>query len=169
MKRAVLLVVLLAVSLLGRAQTIGASSDQQRFVGTWRLVSYIGEQVPSGARSDVMGPKPSGYINYGADGRMMVIIVASDRKKPAGAVATPEEAQALLKSLLAYAGTYTVDGAAKTVTHHIEVSWDESRSGESHLRTYKLDGDRLILTTQPSRDPASGLTTVRTLVWQRVK
>lgn len=169
MKRAVLLVVLLAVSLLGQAQTIGASSDQQRFVGTWRLVSYTGEQVLSGARSDVMGPKPSGYINYGADGRMMVIIVASDRKKPAGAVATPEEAQALLKSLLAYAGTYTVDGAAKTVTHHIEVSWDESRSGESHLRTYKLDGDRLILTTQPSRDPASGLTTVRTLVWLRVK
>ena|SRR5579862_1857028 len=169
MKRAVLLVVLMAVSLLGRAQTIGASSDQQRFVGTWRLVSYIGEQVPSGARSDVMGPKPSGYINYGADGRMMVIIVASDRKKPAGAVATPEEAQALLKSLLAYAGTYTVDGAAKTVTHHIEVSWDETRSGESHLRTYKLDGDRLILTTQPSRDPASGLATVRTLVWQRVR
>jgi hypothetical protein len=169
MKRAVLLVVLLAVSLLGQAQTTGASSDQQRFVGTWRLVSYIGEQVPSGARSDVMGPKPSGYINYGADGRMMVIIVASDRKKPAGAVATPEEAQALLKSLLAYAGTYTVDGAAKTVTHHIEVSWDESRSGESHLRTYQLDGDRLMLTTQPSRDPASGLTTVRTLVWLRVK
>lgn len=169
MKRAVLLVVLMAVSLLGRAQTIGASSDQQRFVGTWRLVCYIGEQVPSGARSDVMGPKPSGYINYGADGHMMVIIVASDRKKPAGAVATPEEAQALLKSLLAYAGTYTVDGAAKTVIHHIEVSWDETRSGESHLRTYKLDGDRLILTTQPSRDPASGLTTVRTLVWQRVK
>jgi len=35
-----------------------------------------------------MGPHPSGYINYGRDGRMMVIIVGSDRKKPAGTVAT---------------------------------------------------------------------------------
>lgn len=116
-----------------------------------------------------MGPHPSGYINYGADGRMIVIIVAGERKKPAGTVATPEEAQALLRSLLAYAGTYTVDATAKTVTHHIEVSWDETRTGESHRRTYKLDGDRLILTTQPSRDPASGLQMVRTLLWQRVK
>jgi hypothetical protein len=170
MKRAVLLVVLMAVTLSGQAQTkTGGRSDQGQFVGTWRLVSYVGDQVPSGAKSEVMGPHPSGYINYGADGRMMVIIVASDRKKPAGAVATPEEAQGLLRTLLAYAGTYTVDGSAKTVTHHIEVSWDETRTGESHVRTYKLEGDRLILTTQPSRDPASGLTTVRTLIWERVK
>jgi hypothetical protein len=167
--RAVLLVVLMSVPLLGQAQTVGVGSDQQQFVGTWRLLSYVGVQVPAGAKSDVMGPHPSGYINYGADGRMIVIIVAGERKKPAGTLATPEEAQALLRSLLAYAGTYTVDATAKTVTHHIEVSWDETRTGESHIRTYKLDGDRLILTTQPSRDPASGLQTVRTLLWQRVK
>jgi hypothetical protein len=36
------------------------------------------------------------------------------------------------------------------------------------VRTYRLEGDRLTLTTQPSRDPASGRSTVRTLVWERV-
>jgi hypothetical protein len=98
-----------------------------------------------------------------------VLIVGSDRKKPVGPVATPEEAEALIRSMLAYSGAYTVDSEAKTVTHHIDASWDQSRTGESQLRTYKLDGDRLTLTTPPSNDPASGKKTVRTLVWERLK
>src|ERR1700739_3954854 len=109
MKRAILLVV---VAVLGfawhtSAETEQAKSAQQEILGTWRLVSYVREEVASGAKSDVMGAHPSGYINYGRDGRMMVMIVGGDRRKPAGAVATPEEAQALLTSMLAYAGTYT--------------------------------------------------------------
>ena len=58
---------------------------------------------------------------------------------------------------------------AKTVTHHIDVSWDESRTGESYERTYKLDGDRLTLTTRPSKDPATGKKTVRTLIFEKLK
>jgi polyisoprenoid-binding protein YceI len=100
---------------------------------------------------------------------MIVIIAGTGRSRPAGPVATPAEAQALLTSLLAYAGTYTLDPAAHTVTHHIEVSWDETRTGESHVRSYRFEGDRLTLTTQPSRDPATGKPTVRTVVWERVR
>jgi hypothetical protein len=167
----VLLIVLSVLVLPSRilAQREQANSIQQQILGTWKLVSYVREEVPSGAKSDVMGAHPSGYINYGRDGRMIVIIVGSDRKKPVGPVATPEESEALIRSMLAYAGTYTVDSEAKTVTHHIDVSWDQSRTGESHVRTYKLDGDRLTLTTQPSNDPATGKKTVRTLIWERLK
>jgi hypothetical protein len=86
----------------------------------------------------------------------MVIIVGTDRRKPAGPLATPAEAQALLTSLLAYAGTYTLDTGAHTVTHHIDVSWDETRTGESHLRTYRLEGDRLTLTSPPGIRRAAG-------------
>jgi lipocalin-like protein len=71
--------------------------------------------------------------------------------------------------MLAYAGTYTVDSSAKTVTHYVEISWDQSRTGASQVRIYKLDGDRLTLITQPSNDPATGKKTVRTLVWVRMK
>ncbi|HEX4618828.1 MAG TPA: lipocalin-like domain-containing protein [Steroidobacteraceae bacterium] len=151
------------------AQAPAHSTAAEQILGTWRLVSYVGEEVASGTRTDVMGAHPSGYIHYGRDGRMMVIIVGTDRSKPAGAVATPAEAQALLKSLLAYAGTYSLDTAAHTVTHHIDVSWDQTRTGESHVRSYRFDGDRLTLTTQASRDPASGRPTVRTVVWERVR
>jgi len=171
MKRAVLLVV---VAVLGlpchpSAQTEQANSIQQAILGTWKLVSYVREELPSGAESDVMGAHPSGYINYGRDGRMIVMIVGSDRKKPAGAVATPAEAEALIKSMLAYAGTYTIDSEAKTVTHHIDISWDQSRTGTDHVRSYKLEGNHFTLTTEPSTDPATGKKTVRTLVWERLK
>jgi hypothetical protein len=57
-------------------------------------VSYVREEGASGAKSDVMGAHPSGYINYGPEGRMIVVIVGSDRKKPVGPVATPNEAAA---------------------------------------------------------------------------
>ena len=172
MKRTIVLSVMTIITFISgaSAQMDAASSDPQQLLGTWKLVSYAGEEVPSGARSDVMGPRPSGYINYGPDGRMIVIIVGSDRKKPVGPMATQEEAQDLIRSMLAYAGTYTVDSSAKTLTHHVEISWDQSRTGTSQVRTYKLDGGRrLTLITQPSNDPATGKKTVRTLVWERMK
>jgi hypothetical protein len=170
MNRFALLVSLLLLP-LGQtwAQAPAQSSAAEQILGTWKLVSYVGEDVASGAKTDVMGAHPSGYIEYGRDARMIVIIVGSDRRKPAGAVATPAEAQALITSLLAYAGTYTLDTQAHTVTHHIDVSWDETRTGEAHLRIYRFEGDRLTLTTQPSRDPASGRPSVRTVVWERVR
>ena len=97
------------------------------------------------------------------------MIIVGDRKKPVGPVATAEEAKALISSLISYAGTYTVNSEAKTVTHHIDVSWDESRTGESFERTYRLDGDKLTLTTRPSKDPVTGKESVRTLIFEKVK
>jgi hypothetical protein len=114
-----------------------------------------------------MGPHPAGYINYGRDGRMMVIITGSDRKKPAGSVATPAEVEALTKGLVSYAGTYSLDVQAKTVTHHIDISWNEVFTGTAQTRTYVLQGNRLSLTTLPSPDPVTGKVTVRTLTWER--
>jgi Lipocalin-like domain len=171
MKRAALFLVLLVLAVPCRplAQTGQTTSVRQQILGTWKLVSYVREEVASGVKSDVMGAHPSGYINYSADGRMIVVIVGSDRKKPVGPVATPDEAEALIRSMLAYAGAYTIDSEAKTVTHQIDVSWDQSRTGESFVRNYNLDGARLTLITEPSNDPATGKKTVRTLTWEKVK
>jgi hypothetical protein len=164
--------VLLAIALLGLASQLPAQTDQaktaQALQGTWKLLSYVGEDVSSGAKADVMGSHPSGYVHFDLDGRLILMIVGSDRKKPAGSSATPEEAKALIASMLAYAGTYTIDAAAQTVTFHIEISWDQIRTGQDHLRKFKIEGDRLTLITEPSTDPASGKKTVRTVTWERV-
>jgi hypothetical protein len=171
MRQPLLVVVFTLFAVLSRAsvQTDPQASEARRLQGTWKLLSYVGEEVPAGTRADVMGPHPSGYINYGPDGRMIVIIVGTGRSKPAGPVATPAEAEALLRRMLAYAGTYTVDTRAKTVTHHIDVSWDESRTGGSFVRGYRLEDNRLTLITPASTDPATGGKTVRTVTWEKVK
>jgi hypothetical protein len=172
MKQQAIFVMALAMLMIpttSSPQADRAASAQEQFIGTWKLVSYVREDVSTAAKSDVLGARPSGFINYGPDGRMILIIVAGDRKKPAGPIATPEESQALISSMLSYAGTYTVDSTARTVTHRVDVSWNESRTGETYVRNYKLEGDKLILTTPASTDPVTGQKTVRTLVWQKWK
>lgn len=161
-------IVIFALSAMLVAQAGQLTAAPRQILGTWRLVSYFRES-PSGVRSNVMGNHPTGYINYGSDGRMIVILADSDRKKPAAPLATPSEAQALLQSMLAYAGTYFINEQAKTITHQIDVSWDQSRTGLQFVRKYEFEKDRLTLKTEPENDPATGEKTVRTLVFEKVK
>jgi hypothetical protein len=139
---------------------------KDRLIGTWRLVAATREEIPSGAVVDQLGDTPAGYINYAPDGRMIAIIARGDRAAPAGPLATPEEADALLKSMVAYAGTYTIEG--DTVTHHVDISWNESWTGSRQARIFRFDGDRLHLTTPPSPDPTAGKMSVRRMVWEKV-
>jgi hypothetical protein len=137
-----------------------------RLVGTWRLVDAVTVDHATGETSSAWGDNPLGFINYAPDGRMMVMNLRRDRGKPAGAVPTAAEAEELFKSMLAYAGTYSIRG--DTVTHHIEVSWNEAWSGTSQERIARFDGDRVHLSTRPSPDLASGRMSVRTMTWQKL-
>ena len=163
----VAVVALLAVCCHIPAQAQQEAATQHKLLGTWKLLSVTSEAIPSGAKTELMGSNPSGYINYGADGRMMVLIVRGDRKKPAGAMATPEEKAALFGSMISYAGTYTIAG--DTITHHVDISWNQSWTGTSQSRLLKFEGNRLILSTQPSPDPVHGKMSIRSLVWEKVK
>lgn len=142
------------------------TSNRERLIGTWRLVAVKTKDVTTGKVSDVWGPDPMGYINYGPDGRMIVINTRSDRKRPAGTVPTAEEAADLFKGCVAYAGTYTIDG--NVVTHHIDISWNEAWTGTHQERIATFDGNRVHLSTRPSPDIASGLMSVRTMTWEKM-
>lgn len=136
-----------------------------RLVGTWKLVSAVREEIPSGAKADLFGAKPQGVLNYSPEGRMIALIAHGDRKAPNGK-ATPAEAQALYGSMLSYAGAYTVEG--DVVTHHVDISWNESFTGSKQTRHFQLDGNRLILSTPQSADPIEGKLSVRRMTWERV-
>jgi hypothetical protein len=82
------LALLLTIPFCVPEQHENPASIPQEFIGTWKLVSYVRQEIASGTKSDVMGSHPQGYINYGGDDRMIVMIVGNNRKKPA-AVATP--------------------------------------------------------------------------------
>jgi DnaJ-class molecular chaperone len=137
-----------------------------RLIGTWKLVAVVAEDLATGEKRDAWGPEPEGYINYGPDGRMIVINTRSDRTRPKGAAPTREEAADLFQSVLAYAGRYTVEG--NQVTHHVDISWNEAWTGTDQVRMARFDGNRVHLSTQPNPDPVNGRMSVRTMTWEKL-
>ncbi len=141
-------------------------SDANALLGTWRMKAWVREVVATGARSDVLGPDPDGYIAYHADGRMMAVVMQSGRPAPAGPLPTSEEKERLFDSMLAYAASYTVDG--EKVVHHVDASWNQSWTGTDLVRFYKLEGDRLTIRGAPAPDPVTGEEVVYLIEFERV-
>ena len=104
-----------------------------RLHGTWKLVSAVREDIPSGATTDMFGEKPQGVLNYSPEGRMIALIAHGNRKAAAAGRATPAEAEALYRSMLSYGGRYTVAG--DVVTHHVDISWNEASPAASRSAT----------------------------------
>ena len=67
---------------------------------------------------------------------------------------------------MAYFGTYEVDEATRTITHHIIGSAFPNWAGTVQRRFYELDHDRLRLTT-PALPAGSGVTMTGILTWHR--
>jgi hypothetical protein len=143
------------------------ADDKAKLIGTWKLVSAVSEELATGQKTNIYKGTPIGFITYGADGRVMTIIVDSPRQKPAGAIANAVEAEALFRSMAAYAGSYIIKG--NQVIHRPDASWNETWTGTEQIREYQFDGERLMLATAPSPNPFTGRMSVRTLTWEKVK
>ena len=140
----------------------------EKLYGTWKLVSFTQRFVATGETIDVFGRNPKGFLSYSRDGRMNAILVKDVRPKQADmAQATTEDKVQLFSSMYAYAGTFTVDG--NTVTHHVDISWNENWTGTDQVRNVRLDGDRLYISTNPQSNGIDGRITVAELVWEKVK
>jgi hypothetical protein len=140
----------------------------ERFFGTWRLVSFTRIVLATGETTDIFGKSPRGFLNYGRDGRMLALLVSDKRPKPADlAKMTDQERVELFKSTIAYGGTYTYDG--KTITHHIDISWNETWTGTDGKREVKFEGNRLILSTIPAPSAIDGKLVTAVLTWERVQ
>jgi|SRR6478672_694990 hypothetical protein len=166
MTQHMMLATILALQALG-ASSAAVADEKDKLVGTWKLISAVSEDLSTGQKTNIYKGTPVGFITYGTDGRVMTIVVDSVRKKPAASVATAAEAEALFRSMAAYAGTYTVKG--NQVTHVPDVSWNETWTGTDQIRDYRFDGEHLLLATAPSPNPYTGNMSVRTLVWEKVK
>lgn len=147
---------------------------ERDLVGTYRLTSW--------QRADGMSPfgdDPVGVLSYGLDGRMSVLMAASNRPKLGIPIGELERARSVLmrpwrmvanrdvvrglgrfikaaSSFMAYAGTYEVrDGA---VVHNVEVGSIPDWVGTGLVREASLAGEVLTLKS-PEGD---------TLQWQRL-
>lgn len=179
MRALVLIPALIVLATAGLAQPANSATavatlvvtpalDVEKLYGTWKLVSFTQRIVATGETIDVFGRSPSGFLSYSRDGRMNAILVKDKRPRPADmAQATTEDKAQLFSSMYAYAGTFTVDG--KTVTHHVDISWNENWTGTHQVRNVRLEGDRLYISTNPQSNGIDGKIVVGELVWEKVK
>src|SRR5262249_51974430 len=115
--------------------------DRERIIGFWKLVSYGVEVQATGKIELVMGQHPTGYAYFGSEGRAMFIVTAEGRK-PAK---TTEQRANLLITLVAYTGTYRIEGD-RWITS-VDVAWNPEWVGTEQARTFKIEGERLQVLT----------------------
>jgi len=125
----------------------------KRLVGAWR---YVGTRL-NGANK-ARGEHPTGMIYYGPHGEMSVQIAPDVERRRAGPAMTADEALVAVTDYIAYFGTYTIDEAAGTVTHHRQASLQPGDAAQV-VRRYEFAGSRLIL-----RPPDSTLE----ITWERI-
>jgi hypothetical protein len=135
-------------------------------LGTWKIQSFVREVVATGQRYNEFGDKPDGYISYLPDGHMHAMLVAGSRVKPAGAVPTDEEKAKLFGTMIAYAGTYRIEG--DKVVHDVEVSWNQLWTGSRQVRFFKAEGDNLTITTAVAKSPRDGQEGRTIVVFEKV-
>lgn len=130
--------------------------------GTYRLVS-ITASTDGGPFRDLYAQAPTGYAII-TGRRFMAVITAGGRHFGT----TQAHKAALFDSLIAYTGTYRVEG--NHFITEVDVSWLEYFNGTDQGRTFRIEGNRLILTTfpAPDRDDPSK-TRVAQVVWERIE
>jgi hypothetical protein len=115
--------------------------DRDKVLGTWKLISYEVEVQATGQKGPVMGQSPTGYAAFTPEGRIFFVLTGEARK-PAK---TDQERAELLNTLVAYTGTYRVEGD-KWITR-VDVAWNPEWVGTEQVRTFKVDGERLQVLT----------------------
>ncbi len=139
------------------------------FPGTWELIDSYSE-TPTGRAKLPLGEQVFGRINYDSGGNMAAQLMGAGRalfssRNPSEV--TDREYRAAFQSYTAYFGTYTIDAAASTVTHHVLGATAPSWPGHDQVRYFQLEGDQITLKTPPMRGN-DGVKSVHTLVWRRL-
>jgi len=136
-------------------------------LGTWRLLSVTDRDPETGEITAPYGLYPTGFLSYTADCRVYAIIVREHRTAPVATVATDAEKIALYEGLVAYSGTYKIDGS--TVSYHVDASWNEAWTGGTQVHQFRIDGTTLFTESPPARNPRDGRITSTSLIWTRVR
>ena len=136
---------------------------RDRLLGAWRLVAWQ-EIGADGTVTYPMGSNVTGQLMYDRSGRVAAQLAATGQPRFASEdwrAATPEEMARAWPAYFGYFGTFTVDTAAGTVTHHVESGWFPNLAGTAQVRHYRFADGRLVL----DADTAWGRVRI---VWERV-
>lgn len=137
---------------------------RRSLIGAWTLQSSV-RTFADGHKEYPFGEKPVGRIEYDKEGRMFALLMRSGRRSTVAPgleldAASVEEIREAVTGFVAYFGSYEVDDASQTVSHHVEASLVPSWVGKSLKRRFRWDGARLVLTRAVPG-------TTDELVWER--
>ena len=161
MMRVTLVVAALCASAVTALTSQAPASRDQRFVGNWRLVSFVNfDEKGVATPSRFTG----GRIMYDAAGQMAAQLTHAER--PA-LPASPTEAQraAAYAGYVAYYGAYETDAATSKVTHRVEGSSNPGWPKTDLVRYFEFAADG---TLKLSIRNAAGRVT-GTLTWARIR
>jgi hypothetical protein len=151
------------------SRATSAPTVTERLIGTWRVVS-AGTLRQDGSFEPYpeYGPRAIGYLMYDTTGHMCVSLANPDHPRWADAE-KPTDAERLhsYDAYFGYCGTYEVHEKEGYLIHRPEMcSWPHYIGSDQH-RTFRLEGDRLILSDIET--PPNGERRSYRITWQRVK
>ena len=123
-------------------QEAGRVSDRERLIGAWHL-EHIESPEPDGKPSDI--PQPKGMLIYTRDGHMSVQLMYPKS-------ANSQSNQYVLDGYEASFGSYDVDEARQSLTHHVQGSnTRDLLVGKDRTRRFEFtsDGHLIIRSTRP--------------------
>jgi hypothetical protein len=146
---------------------VAQAQSAPSLLGTWRLISF--ETRDSEGRVQYpLGENVSGLLVYDSGGNMTAHVMRTERPLFAAedpTRGTDAELRAAFEDYGSYFGTYTIDLARQTVTHHVRGAWYPNWIGHDQIRHFKFEGSRLLLSTPPLVWDGQSLEYV--LTWER--
>jgi hypothetical protein len=167
----VLTVLALLVLPAQNAVSTAGASERDLVVGSWSLVSRE-DRSPDGrlVPEPGLGADPLGFLVYDQEGHVAAQLMRRLRSETAGSPRVSSQSSpnnsGATDGYDAYFGTYAVDLATHTVTHHLIAALAPGDVGKKLTRRFVVSGNELRLSFDTVS--ASGLQVVRTLVWRRI-
>lgn len=140
-------------------------AGDERFVGAWELVKTERRDAGGAVVGEVL-PGYTGQIVYTAGGHMSAHLMGSGRPVVASAdrqTWSDEQKVRAFDTYIGYYGTYSVDGQAGVVTHHVHGASSPAMTGADQPRHFRLTGNELVL----SPPPREGSSERSFLTWRR--
>ena len=140
--------------------------DRHMLVGRWDILAWE-QRYDDGRVQQPMGEQLNGFMRYTAEGDMICMINRADRAAFATGGqwdASDAEKAGAYQSMLAYAGTWQLDG--DQITHHVDISLFPNWKDGAQKRRLELQDDGTLAITARLED---GTPQARTavLLWRR--
>jgi len=123
------------------------ADDRAKLLGSWKVISWVQEFQDGSESRPEYGRNPIGYIIFTPGGRMMAMLEGEGRKSPT----SDQDRLVLFRTMAAYTGKYSVEGDKWTTK--VDAAWHPDRRGTDQVRFFKLEGDKLYVTSPFRANP----------------